>query len=124
MKKAFVSLLFLSMLLFLAHAVQGPNTETAKTSVFAQHRAKLMEKLGEGIAILTPKVWDGNDFSTRTLWSGRRHGIEAAQEVFGADAAFALDQLKELLPRYLRGKDRMFFSHREQETSPRLIFSL
>jgi Xaa-Pro aminopeptidase len=105
-----------------------------------------MQKMGDGIAILTQRVWDGKDFyyltgfdepeaicllipegkvryvlfvrpddPSRTLWSGKRHGVKAAKEVFGADAAFPLDQFENVLPRYIRGRDRIFCSHRDRE---------
>jgi Xaa-Pro aminopeptidase len=37
------------------------------------------------------------------IWTGRRVGVEAAPEVFGVDAAFAIDQLEAQLPRLLVG---------------------
>lgn len=42
------------------------------------------------------------------LWTGARGGIEAAREVFGADAAHPLSDLMEKLPRLLAGASRVF----------------
>lgn len=55
------------------------------------------------------------DDPARTLWTGKRHGVKAAKEIFGADAAFPLDQFENVLPRYLRGRDRIFCSPRDRE---------
>ncbi|MEM1311563.1 MAG: aminopeptidase P N-terminal domain-containing protein, partial [Cyanobacteria bacterium P01_H01_bin.153] len=51
----------------------------------------------------------------KEIWSGRRLGVEAAQEALGADAVFPLNELDEKLPEYLQGGDRLYyhFSHDE-----------
>lgn len=46
----------------------------------------------------------------RTLWSGKRHGTDGAVNTFGATAAFPMDQLESMLPRFLNGKAKVFHS--------------
>jgi Xaa-Pro aminopeptidase len=45
----------------------------------------------------------------RETWTGRRAGIEGAIADFGADKAFAIDELGEVLPRYLREAERVYY---------------
>jgi len=42
-------------------------------------------------------------------WNGRRAGIEGAIRDFGADAAFPIDQIDQILPRYLEGQTRLHY---------------
>ena len=42
-------------------------------------------------------------------WNGRRAGIEGAMREFGADAAFPIDQIDTILPRYLEGQSRLHY---------------
>jgi Xaa-Pro aminopeptidase len=44
----------------------------------------------------------------RELWTGVRGGVEAAQSLFGASAAFPIDALAVELPKLLSGVDRVF----------------
>ncbi len=46
----------------------------------------------------------------RETWTGRRAGEEGAQRVYGADAAFPIDRLDELVPQLLGDCDAVFFS--------------
>jgi len=75
----------------------------------------------EAICLLIPEgkvryvLFVRPDDPARTLWTGKRHGVTAAKEIFGAEAAFPLDQFENVLPRYLRGKDRIFCSPRDRE---------
>lgn len=43
-------------------------------------------------------------------WEGRRQGPEGAVENYGADAAYALDDLDEELPRFLEGRQRLYYT--------------
>jgi Xaa-Pro aminopeptidase len=43
------------------------------------------------------------------LWSGPRLGPEEAQEMFGADAVYPIDEMEERLPEMLRAHRRVFF---------------
>ena len=141
--------LILSLLVLLAAAPgwAGPADEQAiSPEVYAQRRASLMQAMGEGIGIFTPRTRDGHDFfyltgfdeeeavcvlipkgkqrfllfveprdPARTLWTGRRHGIQGAEQIFGADAAYPLDQFEKRLPGLLRGQERVFCSQRDQD---------
>jgi Xaa-Pro aminopeptidase len=138
-----------SLLVLLAVALcwAGSADEQAiNPEVYAHRRASLMQAMGEGIAIFTPRTREGHDFfyltgfdeeeaicvlipkgkqryllfvepqnPARTLWTGRRHGIQGAEQVFGADAAFPLEQFEKRLPGLLRGQERVFCSQRDQE---------
>ncbi|MEB3330503.1 MAG: aminopeptidase P N-terminal domain-containing protein [Candidatus Sericytochromatia bacterium] len=42
-------------------------------------------------------------------WHGRRLGVEAAPAVLGVDAAYPIEDLEAVLPRYLSGVDRLYF---------------
>ena len=44
----------------------------------------------------------------RELWDGPRGGVEAATETFGADAAFAIGELSDKLPKMLHGADTIY----------------
>jgi Xaa-Pro aminopeptidase len=55
------------------------------------------------------------DNPSRTLWTGKRHGIEGAVRAFGADRAFPLDELQSALARYLRGKTKIYHSTKDKE---------
>ena len=46
----------------------------------------------------------------KETWTGRRAGPEGAKERFGADAAFPLEQLPELLPTYLENAGTLYFA--------------
>jgi Xaa-Pro aminopeptidase len=41
-------------------------------------------------------------------WNGVRPGIEGAKDIFGADAAYSIDELDQHLPRLLEGAKRVF----------------
>src|SRR6266571_7690747 len=43
-------------------------------------------------------------------WTGRRAGPEGAISLYGADAAYPLEQLQEKLPEYLKGNKTLFYS--------------
>ena len=44
----------------------------------------------------------------RELWDGRRAGLEGAVSKYGADQAFAIDQLHQKLPELLDNRDKVF----------------
>jgi len=45
----------------------------------------------------------------REIWDGRRAGTEGALAQYGADAAYTIDQLAEVLPRYLDNQSTLYF---------------
>lgn len=46
----------------------------------------------------------------REIWDGFRHGPEAARETFGFDAAHAIDELDDLLPRLLENQPALHYA--------------
>lgn len=46
----------------------------------------------------------------RETWTGKRYGVDGAKEVFGADAAYTIDQVREVLPEHLSLTDRVYFA--------------
>jgi len=45
----------------------------------------------------------------REIWTGRRAGVEGALAEYGAERAFRIDELDEMLPRYLRDAQRVYY---------------
>jgi Xaa-Pro aminopeptidase len=45
----------------------------------------------------------------KEVWSGYRCGVEAAKEMYGADAAYPIHELDEKLPQYLEKADRIYY---------------
>ncbi|MCY4488066.1 MAG: aminopeptidase P N-terminal domain-containing protein [Deltaproteobacteria bacterium] len=60
----------------------------------------------------------------KETWTGKRYGTEGAKEVFGADAAYTIDQVKEVLPGLLAGADRVYFAPGRDERMNALIQGL
>ncbi len=71
----------------------------------------------EAIAVLVPGRKDGEFVlfvrqrdKEREIWDGRRAGPEGAQALYGADQAFALDELDKELPALLLGRDAVHYT--------------
>jgi Xaa-Pro aminopeptidase len=45
----------------------------------------------------------------KEVWSGYRCGVDAAKEIYGADAAYPIAELDEKLPQYLEKADRIYY---------------
>lgn len=45
----------------------------------------------------------------RETWSGRRVGVEAAKELYGADQVYPMGELDERLPQYLEQADQLYY---------------
>jgi Xaa-Pro aminopeptidase len=45
----------------------------------------------------------------KEVWSGYRCGVDAAKEIYGADAAYSIAELDEKLPQYLEKADRIYY---------------
>ena len=60
----------------------------------------------------------------KETWTGKRYGTEGAKEVFGADAAYTIDQVKDVLPGHLAGADRVYFAPGRDERMNALIQGL
>ncbi|HKA55691.1 MAG TPA: aminopeptidase P N-terminal domain-containing protein [Candidatus Binatia bacterium] len=46
----------------------------------------------------------------KEVWTGRRFGTEGAKEVFGADAAYTIDRLDEILPQHLATAEKVYYA--------------
>lgn len=46
----------------------------------------------------------------KEVWDGRRAGLEGAREYYGADDAFPIDDIDEILPGLLENRDKVFYS--------------
>ncbi len=58
----------------------------------------------------------------KEIWDGRRAGLEGAREIYGADDAFPIDDIDEILPGLLENCDKVFYSMgRDQEFDNRLM---
>ena len=45
----------------------------------------------------------------KETWTGKRFGVEGAQEFFGVDAAYTIDQLDEVLPEHLLAAEKIYY---------------
>lgn len=45
----------------------------------------------------------------KETWTGKRFGTEGAQEYFGVDAAYTIDQLDEVLPEHLLAAEKIYY---------------
>jgi len=69
----------------------------------------------EAVAVLAPGRADGEFIlfcrardADREAWDGPRFGLEGAREKFGADAAYAIDELHARMPKLLENRARVF----------------
>jgi len=46
----------------------------------------------------------------KETWEGRRAGLEGAREMYGADDAFPIDDIDEILPGLLENREKVFYS--------------
>jgi Xaa-Pro aminopeptidase len=45
----------------------------------------------------------------KETWTGRRFGAEGAKEIFGADAAYTIDKIEEILPQHLALAEKVYY---------------
>jgi len=58
----------------------------------------------------------------KEIWDGRRAGIEGAREFYGADDAFPIDDIDDILPGLLENREKVFYSMgRNPEFDARLM---
>lgn len=60
----------------------------------------------------------------KEVWNGKRLGVEGAMEVFGADAAYPVDKLNDVLPPHLQLAERVYFDFGGQDQSSTGIVDL
>ncbi|MBI4230717.1 MAG: aminopeptidase P N-terminal domain-containing protein, partial [Planctomycetes bacterium] len=58
------------------------------------------------------------------MWNGRRAGIEGARERFGADAAYPIEKLAEMLPEYLKGAQVVYYAFGQAHFDPKMLSAL
>jgi Xaa-Pro aminopeptidase len=83
----------------------------------------------EAVAVLVPGRSHGEYLlfcrernPDREIWDGRRAGVEGAREVYGADDAFPIDDIDEILPGLLENREKVFYSMgRYREFDQRLL---
>ena len=69
----------------------------------------------EAIAVISPAEKEPFTLFVRPrdpekeVWDGRRAGVEGAREVYGADAAFAIEEFPAKLREYLNGKRNLYY---------------
>lgn len=71
----------------------------------------------DAVAVITPGHEDG-DYTlfvrprdpAQEVWTGFRAGVEGAKERFGADAAYEISQLDEVLERYMMGREVLWYA--------------
>jgi Xaa-Pro aminopeptidase len=71
----------------------------------------------EAVLVLIPKRPQGQFIlfcrerdRSREIWDGRRAGPEGARALYGADDAFPIDDIDEILPGLLEGRDRVYYA--------------
>jgi len=71
----------------------------------------------EGVAVLVPGREHGEFIlfcrdrnPEKEIWEGRRAGLEGAREEYGADDAFPIDDIDEILPGLLENREKVFYS--------------
>ena len=83
----------------------------------------------EAVAVLVPGRAHGEYLlfcreknREKEIWEGRRAGLEGARELYGADDAFPIDDIDEILPGLLENRDKVFYSMgRNAEFDARLM---
>ena len=60
----------------------------------------------------------------KETWTGKRFGVDGAREVFGADAAYTIDQVPEVLRAHLAQTDRVYFAPGRDEHMNTLVQGL
>ena len=71
----------------------------------------------EAVAVLVPGRAHGEYLlfcreknAEKETWEGRRAGLEGARELYGADDAFPIDDIDEILPGLLENREKVFYS--------------
>ena len=71
----------------------------------------------EAVAVLVPGRAHGEYIlfcrernPEKELWEGRRAGVEGAREIYGADDAFPITDIDEILPGLLENREKVFYS--------------
>lgn len=85
-----------------------PSSDVLYLSGFREPEAVLVLAPGHDDGEFVMFVPDRDDKKER--WEGRRAGPQGAVKRFGADAAFGLDDVDDELPKWLEGRDRLYYT--------------
>lgn len=58
----------------------------------------------------------------KEIWNGFRQGVDGAKRSFGAQAAYTIDQLSEILPQYLSDRKTLYYAFGASEDNDRQVF--
>jgi len=58
----------------------------------------------------------------KEIWNGFRQGIDGAKRNFGAQAAYSIDQLSDILPQYLADRKKLYYAFGASENNDRQVF--
>lgn len=83
----------------------------------------------EAVAVVVPGRANGEYIlfcreknADKEIWDGKRAGLQGAKDIYGADDAFPIDDIDEILPGLLENCDKVFYSMgRYREFDARLI---
>ena len=60
----------------------------------------------------------------KEIWTGKRFGVEGAKEIFGADAAYPIDKLDEVLPEHIVAVEKIYYALGRDERMNATILEL
>ncbi len=61
----------------------------------------------------------------KETWTGKRFGVEGAQEIFGADAAYTMDKVDEILPQHLLQAENVYYAFgRDDQLNNKIVTSM
>lgn len=58
----------------------------------------------------------------KEIWNGFRHGVDGAQKTFGANAAYEIQQLADILPAYLADRQHLYFHFGANTGHDKIVF--
>ncbi len=122
--------------------IHEPEVPEYDPASFARRRQEIMDQLGptpllvsataandfyyltgfdeyQGVAVLLPgdpkpfRMFVTPRNPADAMWTGERHGTEGAMKKFGADTAYVMNDLAEILPRRLSGDEKIFLHSRD-----------
>lgn len=81
----------------------------------------------EAVCVLAPGHDDGDFFlfvrprdREMEIWNGYRAGVEGAEKIFGADRAYELSRLDEILSKLVVGREAIFYCLGNRQHDPRI----
>lgn len=59
----------------------------------------------------------------KEIWNGFRQGVDGAKQNFGANAAYPISQLAEILPGYLENRMDLYYAFGSSESNDKIVFN-